>query len=182
MVTPALASQGMHPPGRSSTGAPCVNRPRAETPVTTAVATIKGNRVRRFDGFIRIESYCRQSTAVKPLADVRQIAQCQYLGEHWSLSNPDLAPHLEFVDLGGHGYANVRLSADEMRTDAVPAIVQNSSRTCLAKREGWVLGRSLRSRALRAGVCIRQKSLAYRMLLLNAGQRPMQMKLQSRSI
>jgi hypothetical protein len=36
-----------------------------------------------------------------------------------SLSNPDLAPHLEFVDLGGHGYAKVRLSADTMRTDFV---------------------------------------------------------------
>jgi hypothetical protein len=36
-----------------------------------------------------------------------------------SLSNPDLAPHLEFVDLGGHGYAKVRLSADDMCTEFV---------------------------------------------------------------
>jgi alkaline phosphatase D len=36
-----------------------------------------------------------------------------------SLSNPDLAPHLEFVDLGGHGYAKVQLSAAEMRTEFV---------------------------------------------------------------
>jgi alkaline phosphatase D len=36
-----------------------------------------------------------------------------------ALSNPELAPHLEFVDLGGHGYATVRLSADEMRTEFV---------------------------------------------------------------
>jgi alkaline phosphatase D len=36
-----------------------------------------------------------------------------------ALSNPDLAPHLEFVDLGGHGYAKVRLSPDEMRTEFV---------------------------------------------------------------
>jgi len=36
-----------------------------------------------------------------------------------SLSNPDLSPHLEFVDLGGHGYAKVQLSADEMRTEFV---------------------------------------------------------------
>jgi alkaline phosphatase D len=36
-----------------------------------------------------------------------------------ALSNPDLSPHLEFVDLGGHGYAKVRLSADEMRTEFV---------------------------------------------------------------
>ena len=30
-----------------------------------------------------------------------------------------VTPHLEFVDLGGHGYAKVRLSADEMRTEFV---------------------------------------------------------------
>jgi alkaline phosphatase D len=36
-----------------------------------------------------------------------------------SLSNPNLAPHLEFVDLGGHGYAIVRLTAHEMRTEFV---------------------------------------------------------------
>jgi alkaline phosphatase D len=32
---------------------------------------------------------------------------------------PRLAPHLEFVDMGGHGYAKVRLSGDEMRTEFV---------------------------------------------------------------
>src|SRR4051812_24021990 len=36
-----------------------------------------------------------------------------------SLSNPALSPHLEFVDLGGHGYAIVRLSGEEMRTEFV---------------------------------------------------------------
>ncbi len=36
-----------------------------------------------------------------------------------ALSNPDLAPHLEFVDAGGHGYATVRLTADEMHTEFV---------------------------------------------------------------
>jgi alkaline phosphatase D len=36
-----------------------------------------------------------------------------------SLSNPELAPHLEFVDMGGHGYAKVRLTGDEMRTEFV---------------------------------------------------------------
>lgn len=47
-----------------------------------------------------------------------------------SLSNPDLAPHLEFVDLGGHGYAKVRLSADEMRTEfvCIPRPVARSER------------------------------------------------------
>jgi len=32
-----------------------------------------------------------------------------------ALSKPDLAQHLEFVDLGGRGNAKVRLSTDEMR-------------------------------------------------------------------
>ena len=36
-----------------------------------------------------------------------------------ALSNPDLAPHLRFVDMGGHGFATVRLSAGEMRTEFV---------------------------------------------------------------
>src|SRR5215470_15608454 len=47
-----------------------------------------------------------------------------------SLSNPDLAPHLEFIDLGGHGYAKVRLSADEMRTEfvCVPRPITRSER------------------------------------------------------
>ena len=28
-----------------------------------------------------------------------------------ALSNPELAPHLSFVDMGGHGYAIVRAAA-----------------------------------------------------------------------
>ncbi len=36
-----------------------------------------------------------------------------------SLSNPELAPHLEFVDLGAHGYAKVQLSDEGMRTEFV---------------------------------------------------------------
>jgi alkaline phosphatase D len=48
-----------------------------------------------------------------------------------SLSNPDLAPHLEFVDLGGHGYAKVQLSADEMRTEfvCIPRPIARSERS-----------------------------------------------------
>jgi alkaline phosphatase D len=47
-----------------------------------------------------------------------------------ALSNPDLAPHLEFVDLGGHGYAKVQLSADEMRTEfvCIPRPITRSDR------------------------------------------------------
>jgi alkaline phosphatase D len=36
-----------------------------------------------------------------------------------AVSNPELSPHLEFVDTGGHGYATVRLTGDQMRTEFV---------------------------------------------------------------
>jgi alkaline phosphatase D len=48
-----------------------------------------------------------------------EYAKSRDLAKARALSNPSLAPHLEFLDLGGHGYAKVRLSADEMRTEFV---------------------------------------------------------------
>jgi len=36
-----------------------------------------------------------------------------------ALANRDLAPHLRFVDMGGHGFSTVHLSAGEMRTEFV---------------------------------------------------------------
>jgi len=36
-----------------------------------------------------------------------------------ALSNPDLAPHLTFVDVGGHGYSVVTASADAIQTEFV---------------------------------------------------------------
>jgi alkaline phosphatase D len=47
-----------------------------------------------------------------------------------ALSNPDVAPHLKFVDIGGHGYAKVRLTGDEMRTEfvCIPRPVTRSER------------------------------------------------------
>jgi alkaline phosphatase D len=46
------------------------------------------------------------------------------------VSNPYLSPHLEFVDAGGHGYATVRLTADEMRTEfvCIPRPITRSER------------------------------------------------------
>jgi alkaline phosphatase D len=47
-----------------------------------------------------------------------------------AVSNPQLSPHLEFVDMGGHGYATVRLTGDEMRTEfvCIPRPVTRSDR------------------------------------------------------
>jgi alkaline phosphatase D len=36
-----------------------------------------------------------------------------------AVSNPELAPHLAFVDMGGHGYGVVSVDANRMATDFV---------------------------------------------------------------
>ncbi|SFN61309.1 alkaline phosphatase D family protein [Dokdonella immobilis] len=36
-----------------------------------------------------------------------------------ALTNPDLSPHLEFIDMGGHGYSVVSASAEAMQTEFV---------------------------------------------------------------
>jgi alkaline phosphatase D len=45
-------------------------------------------------------------------------------------SNPDVAPHLSFVDLGGHGYATVRAGASELETEfvCIPRPIEHSDR------------------------------------------------------
>ena len=47
-----------------------------------------------------------------------------------ALRNPDVAPHLEFIDMGAHGYAKVRLTGEEMRTEfvCIPRPVTRSER------------------------------------------------------
>lgn len=41
------------------------------------------------------------------------------LAKAYAARNPEMAPHLEFVDLGGHGYATVHVDAHAMTTDFV---------------------------------------------------------------
>src|SRR5207302_8941132 len=45
-------------------------------------------------------------------------------------SNPDLSPHVRFVDMGGHGYAVVRASAEWIETEVVciPRPLERSDR------------------------------------------------------
>ena len=52
----------------------------------------------------------RASLALKRTGDVRQA-----LAER----NPQLAPHLSFIDLGGHGYSVVRAGSDELQVEFV---------------------------------------------------------------
>ncbi len=46
------------------------------------------------------------------------------------LSNPSLSPHLSFVDMGGHGYAIVRVASDELETEfvCIPRPLERSDR------------------------------------------------------
>jgi alkaline phosphatase D len=41
------------------------------------------------------------------------------LAKAHAVRNPEMAPHLSFVDMGGHGYATVRVDAEAMVTDFV---------------------------------------------------------------
>jgi alkaline phosphatase D len=47
-----------------------------------------------------------------------------------ALSNPDLSPHVSFVDMGGHGYAVVRVANDELETEfvCIPRPLERSGR------------------------------------------------------
>jgi alkaline phosphatase D len=36
-----------------------------------------------------------------------------------ALSNPDVSPHLSFLDMGGHGYATVRVTPQALETEFV---------------------------------------------------------------
>ncbi len=51
------------------------------------------------------------------------------LGKARALSNRDVAPHLSFVDLGGHGYATVRVTSDTLETEfvCIPRPVERST-------------------------------------------------------
>jgi alkaline phosphatase D len=47
-----------------------------------------------------------------------------------ALSNPDLSPHLSFVDMGGHGYVVVRVTSDVFETEfvCIPRPIERSER------------------------------------------------------
>ena len=63
------------------------------------------------------------------------------------LSNPDLSPHLSFIDMGGHGYATVRVTSDALESEFV-CIPRPLERSRAARRRTAALSR----RASRAAV------------------------------
>jgi alkaline phosphatase D len=63
---------------------------------------------------------------------VRSALECARSGDlqkAHAASNPDLAPHLTFVDMGGHGYATVRVDANAMVTEfvCIPRPIERSA-------------------------------------------------------
>ncbi len=60
------------------------------------------------------------------------------------LSNPDLAPHVSFVDMGGHGYGVVRAASDSLETEfvGIPRPLERSERP-----DGGPITYRVRSRA-----------------------------------
>jgi alkaline phosphatase D len=67
---------------------------------------------------------------------VHGVRSCLEYAKHHDLdaaraaSDPDNAPHLRFVDMGGHGYATVRVSADAIESQFVclPRPIERSDR------------------------------------------------------
>jgi alkaline phosphatase D len=47
-----------------------------------------------------------------------------------ALSNPDLSPHVSFIDMGGHGYSAVRVTSDSLETEfvCIPRPIERSER------------------------------------------------------
>jgi len=47
-----------------------------------------------------------------------------------AVRNPDVAPHLSFLDMGGHGYALVTATSDQLATEfvCIPRPLQRSDR------------------------------------------------------
>jgi alkaline phosphatase D len=52
------------------------------------------------------------------------------VGKARALSNPDLSPHVSFVDMGGHGYSVVRATSDSFETEfvCIPRPLERSER------------------------------------------------------
>jgi alkaline phosphatase D len=68
--------------------------------------------------------------ALHGVGSVLALQQTGDVAQALAKSNPDVAPHLSFVDLGGHGFAAVRVSATELETEfvCIPRPIDRSDR------------------------------------------------------
>ena len=72
-------------------------------------------------------STCRSVTASAPASPSRRTGDRR---QALAAANPEVAPHLSFVDLGGHGYAVVRASAEDLQVEfvCIPRPLERSDR------------------------------------------------------
>ena len=70
-----------------------------------------------------------QSAAASRRAHVFRVARSGDIAKAKALSNPQLAPHLDFVDMGGHGYSVVRASARSFDVEfvCIPRPIERSA-------------------------------------------------------
>jgi alkaline phosphatase D len=63
----------------------------------------------------------RASLALQKSGDLHQALQ---------ESNPEVAPHLSFIDVGGHGYSTVRATAEELEVEfvCIPRPIERDAR------------------------------------------------------
>jgi alkaline phosphatase D len=73
-----------------------------------------------------------------------EYAQSGDIAKARAKTNPDLAPHLSFVDMGGHGYSVVHVTSDAIETEfvCIPRPVERSERA-----DGGALNYRVRFRA-----------------------------------
>jgi alkaline phosphatase D len=73
-----------------------------------------------------------------------EYAQSGDVSKARALSNPDLSPHLSFVDMGGHGYSVVRATSEAIETEfvCIPRPIERSDR-----QDGGMLRYRVRFRA-----------------------------------
>jgi alkaline phosphatase D len=75
-----------------------------------------------------------------------EYAQSGDVSKARALSNPNLSPHLSFVDMGGHGYSVVRATSEAIETEfvCIPRPIERSDR-----QDGGMLRYRVRFRAAR---------------------------------
>jgi len=74
-----------------------------------------------------------------------EYAQSGDIDKAHALSNPDLSPHVSFVDMGGHGYSVVRVTSELVETEfvCIPRPLERSDR-----QDGGVLNYRVKFRAV----------------------------------
>jgi len=69
-------------------------------------------------------------TALHGVRSTLKLKETGNMEQARAVRNPDVAPHLSFLDQGGHGYALVTVTADQLSTEfvGIPRPLERSER------------------------------------------------------